>query len=171
MSGVVQQASKVAAAAKQQLPSAPDISKGASLRAGAVVDRATSHPQVQQALQQAQAASDLASAHADKHYRGLLRANHQYVLGNGPSFFVNKNNVWKYAVFTTLAGCASALTLDVAQVAGRVLTAGMRLQRPVCIQTARVEQTSTITHGCSNEFYRCCCGSTAGQSPPTQASV
>ena len=112
MSGVVQQASKAAAAAKQQLPSAPDIAKGASLRAGAALDRATSQPQVQQALQQAQAASDFASAHADKHYRGLLRANHQYVLGNGPSFFVNKENVWKYALFTTLAGCVSAPTFN-----------------------------------------------------------
>lgn len=107
MSNLAQRASAAAAAAKQQLQKLPtvDVAKGASLSAGSVLDRAASHPQVQQVVQQAKAASDVATAHVDHHYQGVLRKNSHYVLGSGPSFFVNKNNVWRYALFTTLAEC------------------------------------------------------------------
>ena len=66
------------------------------------------HMQVKQAMEQAQAASELATKHVDHHYRSLLQVNQRYVLGNSPSFFVNKDNVWRHAIFTSLAECASA---------------------------------------------------------------
>jgi hypothetical protein len=114
MSGFAQRAAdaarKAAAAARQQLDQAPaptELVKSVSLRAGAVVDSATNNPQVKQALQQVQAASDLATKQVDHNYRSILKTNQRYVLGAGPSFFVNKDNVWRYAVFTTLAECAA----------------------------------------------------------------
>lgn len=75
---------------------------GAQQRAAQALKQAAAHPQVQTAIKHA----EVAQKHAHRGYEAFMKTHSQYVLGSSPSFFVTKDNVWRYAVFTTLSQCA-----------------------------------------------------------------
>lgn len=68
------------------------------------------NPQIKQAVEQATVAGHQAKGFVSSHYEALMRQNRHYVLGNGPSFFVSKQNIHKVAFFTALAECGPLIS-------------------------------------------------------------
>eukprot|EP00892_Ulva_mutabilis_P003666 jgi/Ulvmu1/1671/UM114_0045.1 len=68
-------------------------------RAVSAGKQVAAHPQVQGAVEQAVGVSRSVS----QRYAELLRDNSKFVIGSSPAFYVTRDNLWKHAIFTTLA--------------------------------------------------------------------
>lgn len=116
MTSTVQQAADAArrtaqnlaeSASKQaQQVNVSDTAQAVSARVSKAIGGATNHPQVQQAVNESQRYAQVAARHAQSGYNQVMQGNGKYVLSSHPTFGVTKHNVWRYAVFTTLAECA-----------------------------------------------------------------
>jgi hypothetical protein len=62
-----------------------------------------SNPQVKQAVELATTYGQKAQGLVTSQSEEFMNKNRQYVLGQGPGFFVTKQNIYKVAFFTALA--------------------------------------------------------------------